>query len=76
MVAESNNTIVGGLILLFEDDYVSLANIAVHPEFQGHGLGKSLMELKKHEEAIKHLDAAIAGTDEGKDKMIYFFQFP
>ena len=44
-VAELNGEIVGGLIMVFEDDHASIANIAVHPEFQGHGLGGGLMRF-------------------------------
>lgn len=44
-VTEDNGKIVGGLIMMFENDYASLANIAVHPEFQGKGLGTALMEF-------------------------------
>ncbi|MBT8351705.1 MAG: GNAT family N-acetyltransferase [Deltaproteobacteria bacterium] len=28
-----------------EDEYMTIANIAVHPEFQGNGLGRGLMEF-------------------------------
>ena len=48
-VAESGNKIVGGLILIFDKDHVSLANIAVHTDFQGHGLGKGLMQFAEDE---------------------------
>jgi len=44
-VAESDNKIVGGLIMMFETQYASLANIAVHPNFQGNGLGGGLMKF-------------------------------
>lgn len=43
-VAELNTIIVGGLIMIFERDYAQIANIAVHPDFQGQGLGRGLME--------------------------------
>ena len=43
-VAECDGNIVGGLIMMFEDEYASIANIAVHPAFQGQGLGGGLME--------------------------------
>ena len=39
-VAESNGSIVAGLIMVFEDEFASIANIAVHPEFQGQGVGR------------------------------------
>ena len=48
-VAESDGTLVGGLILMPEDDCMTIANVAVHPRFQGHGLGRGLMELRETE---------------------------
>ena len=48
-VAESDGTLVGGLILMLEDDYMTIANVAVHPQFQGNGLGRGLMELGEAE---------------------------
>lgn len=44
-IAEHKEKIVGGLILMFEKDYASLANVAVHPEFQGQGIGSTLMKF-------------------------------
>jgi len=44
-VAEFNGNIVGGLTMTFKSGYASIANIAVHPEFQGQGLGGALMKL-------------------------------
>ena len=44
-VAESNGSIVTGLIMVFEDDFASIANIAVHPDFQGQGVGGGLMKF-------------------------------
>ena len=48
-VAESHGTVVGGLILMPEDDFMTIANVAVHPQFQGHGLGRGLMALGEEE---------------------------
>lgn len=48
-VAESEGSLVGGLILMPEDDYLTIANVAVHPQFQGHGLGRGLMALGEAE---------------------------
>ncbi|SES85176.1 N-acetylglutamate synthase, GNAT family [Methanococcoides vulcani] len=48
-VAESDKEIVGGLILIFEDDYTTIANVAVRPDFQGTGLGRRLMDLAESE---------------------------
>ncbi len=44
-VAEANDKIVGGLIMNYADDYATLVNVAVHPHYQGHGLGRGLMEF-------------------------------
>ena len=32
-----------------EDDCMTIANVAVHPEFQGQGLGRGLLELGEAE---------------------------
>ena len=48
-IAESDKLLVGGLILVAENEYMSIANIAVHPEFQGNGLGRGLMEFGEKE---------------------------
>ncbi len=44
-VAVAEGAIVGGLIMSFEDHYASLANICVHPDFQGHGLGRGILDF-------------------------------
>ena len=44
-IAESDKLLVGGIILMAEDAYMTIANIAVHPEFQGNGLGRGLLEF-------------------------------
>lgn len=44
-VAEYNGNIVGGLTMMFETEHASIANIAVHPDFQGRGSGKGMMNF-------------------------------
>ena len=44
-VVECDNKIAGGLIMMFESEYALIANIAVHPELQGQGLGSGLMKF-------------------------------
>lgn len=44
-VAEHDGKIVGGLIMMFDQDYALISNVAVHPDFQGQGLGGGLMEF-------------------------------
>lgn len=48
-VVEADATVVGGLVLMPEGDGMTVANVAVHPNFQGHGLGRSLMSFADEE---------------------------
>jgi N-acetylglutamate synthase-like GNAT family acetyltransferase len=48
-VAESDGILVGGLILMPEADHMTIANVAVHPNFQGNGLGRSFMAIGEAE---------------------------
>ena len=48
-VAESKGEVVGGLILVAESNHMTIANIAVRPDFQGRGLGRRLMNLAETE---------------------------
>jgi len=44
-VVESEASILGGLIMTFEAENASIANIAVNPRFQGQGIGGGLMKF-------------------------------
>ena len=44
-VVESEGNVLGGLIMVFENDQASIANIAVDPGFQGQGIGSALMKF-------------------------------
>jgi ribosomal protein S18 acetylase RimI-like enzyme len=44
-VVESAGDILGGLIMTFENGEASIANIAVDPGYQGHGIGGALMSF-------------------------------
>ena len=48
-VAEIDRDIVGGIILIPQEGYLLLTNIAVHPARSGLGLGRALMELAEAE---------------------------
>ena len=48
-VAEEQGQIVGGLVLVPKEDHMLLANIAVHPDHQGKGVGQTLLELADSE---------------------------
>lgn len=51
-VAVADGEAVGGMTMMFTDDHASIANVAVHPEYQGQGLGQALMRLAE-EEAVE-----------------------
>ena len=44
-VAHAGNDVVGGLVLVPQDGFMQLANVAVHPDHRGTGLGRTLMTL-------------------------------
>ena len=44
-IVESEGKVLGGLIMMFETDQASIANVAVDPKYQGHGIGKELMRF-------------------------------
>lgn len=48
-VAAQNNEIIGGLILARQDETMKLANVAVHPNHAGKGLGRDLIALAERE---------------------------
>jgi len=48
-VIDHQGTLVGGLTMMFEDKTASIANIAVHADFQGQGLGAALMNFAENQ---------------------------
>ncbi len=52
-VAESCGVIVGGLVLVPGDAVMLLANVAVHPDRRGAGLGRQLLALAEAEAAAR-----------------------
>jgi N-acetylglutamate synthase-like GNAT family acetyltransferase len=60
-VVEQLGEIAGGLIMVFEDNLASIANIAVDPNFQSQGIGGELMkfaESKAREKQVSELHLA------------------
>ncbi len=51
-VAETDRVIVGLIVLLPEDDYLLLDNVAVDPSRHGQGIGRALMAFAE-EEALR-----------------------
>ena len=50
-VAEHGGRIAGVLVLIPGDGYILLDNIAVHPDSQGRGIGRRLLDLADREAA-------------------------
>jgi GNAT superfamily N-acetyltransferase len=48
-VAELDQSVVGGLILILEDEFAILANVAVDPKHAGLGFGRGLIERAEKE---------------------------
>ncbi len=48
-IAELESRLVGALVLSGTKGAFKVANIAVHPEFQGNGLGRGLMDFAERE---------------------------
>jgi len=48
-VAISNELVVGGIIMMPEKEHMTIANVAVSPQFQGKGLGRGLLEFAQTE---------------------------
>ena len=48
-VAEIDDDIVGGVVTIPAEDFMLLANVAVHPRHAGSGLGKALIALVETE---------------------------
>ena len=44
-IVESDKGVIGGLIMVFEQNKASIANIAVDPGYQGFGIGGALLKF-------------------------------
>lgn len=53
-VVVSEGNILGGLIMVFDNEHASLANIAVNPQFQGQGIGGGLIGFAVSKAKEKH----------------------
>lgn len=48
-VADVSNNVAGVIFLVPEAGFLKLANVAVHPDYRGKHLGRSLVEHAEHE---------------------------
>ena len=72
-VAEAARQILGGLVLIPEEDVLLLDNIAVHPDYQGLGIGRALLERADAEALCQGYGALRLYTrdDDGKYCSVY-----
>ena len=53
IVAANGSNVLGAMILVDHSDHLHLANIAVHPDYGGRGIGKAL--LKEADEVAQNM---------------------
>lgn len=60
-VAEVDNKVVGGLILVLNDEHAILANIAVDPDYKGMGIGRGLInQAEVHCRSLKKAELRLS----------------
>ncbi len=67
-VATSAGRVIGGLVLVPADGFMQLANVAVHPDHAGIGIGKALITLAEEQASQQgypeiHLNTHAGMTD-------------
>ncbi|MHA1158342.1 MAG: GNAT family N-acetyltransferase [Alphaproteobacteria bacterium] len=72
-VVEVGETIVGGLVLVPNHDFMLLANVAVHPDARGIGLGRRLLELAETETRKRGLIELRLNTHAGMAESISMY---
>ena len=63
-VAESHGTIVGVIVLAFDDEGFLIDNVAVHPSHRGKGFGRALLEFAEAEARRAGFDSIYLYTHE------------
>jgi GNAT superfamily N-acetyltransferase len=61
-VVESTEKILGGLIMVFDEEEASIANIAVDPAAQGQGIGGALMKHAESQARARHFSVLNLAT--------------
>ncbi len=72
-VAVEGNNIIGCLFLVPEDAYLKLANVAVHPDHGGKGLGRKLIALSEKEAKVEGYCEMRLNTHAAMTKNIRFY---
>lgn len=72
-VAETDLTIIGGLILMPGEGCMSVANLAVQPRFQGKGVGRALMAKAEAEAKALKFSVLRLSTHVALTKNVEFY---
>lgn len=70
---ERNQGIIGFIILYSQIDHLHIENVAVHPESQGQGFGKRLIEFAEQEARRLRLAAIELYTNEAMTENFSFY---
>ncbi len=72
-VAEAGGVILGGLVLIPTDGFMLLANVAVHPDGRGAGIGRRLLMLAESEAATRGYHQMRLNTHAGMPETIALY---
>ncbi len=72
-VAVEDDSIIGCLFLVAQDEVMKLANIAVHPDHSGKGLGRALIALAESEAKKQGYDEIRLNTHAAMLENIKFY---
>jgi ribosomal protein S18 acetylase RimI-like enzyme len=72
-VAEEAGAIVGLLVLRREPDHLLLENVAVHPDSQGRGVGRQLLELAEEQAAAAGYAEVRLYTNEAMTESLAYY---
>lgn len=72
-VLTQDNDVRGLLVAFPEDDHYFIENIAVHPNFQGHGYGKKLMVFAEEQAQTFHFNELRLYTNIAMTENLVFY---
>ena len=72
-VAEASGVILGGLVLIPGDGFMLLANVAVHPDGRGAGIGRRLLTLAETETVARGYPEMRLNTHAGMPETIALY---
>jgi len=73
-VAEIGNDLIGGLVMIPEEGFMRLANVAVHSDHKGAGLGRALIALAEAESLDQGYRELRLTTHVGMPENVRFYE--